>query len=86
MNRKLKCYVWSVLQYGAEAWTLKAAAINRIEAFEMWTFRWMLKISWTEHVRNADVLKDRELFEHIKNERSHTWGKLYGVINMNSNA
>nr|CAH7754601.1 unnamed protein product [Callosobruchus chinensis] len=65
----VKCHVWSVLLYGAEAWTLKAAAFNRIEAFEMWTPRRMLKISWTEHVRNDDVLRmagleDRELFEH----------------------
>nr|CAH7758876.1 unnamed protein product [Callosobruchus chinensis] len=58
----------------AEAWTLKAAAINRIEAFEMWTLRRMLKTSWTEHVRNDDVLRmagleDRELFEHIKKRK-----------------
>nr|CAH7740793.1 unnamed protein product [Callosobruchus chinensis] len=66
----VECYVWSVLLYGAEAWTLKAAAINRIDAFGMWTFRRMLKISWTKHVRSDDVLRtagleDRELFEHI---------------------
>nr|CAH7723139.1 unnamed protein product [Callosobruchus chinensis] len=70
----VKFYVWSVLLYGAEAWTLKAAAINRIGAFEMWTLRRMLKISWTEHVRNDDVLRmagleDRELFEHIKKRK-----------------
>nr|CAH7754197.1 unnamed protein product [Callosobruchus chinensis] len=69
--RMAKCYVWSVLPCGAEAWTLEAAAINRIEAFEMWTLRRMLKISWTEHVRNDYVLRmagleDRELFERIK--------------------
>nr|CAH7723606.1 unnamed protein product [Callosobruchus chinensis] len=70
----VKCYVWSVLLYGAEAWTLKAAAINRIEAFEMRTLRRMLKVSWTEHVRNDYVLRmagleDRELFEHIKKRK-----------------
>nr|CAH7760001.1 unnamed protein product [Callosobruchus chinensis] len=69
----VKCYVWSVLLYGAEAWTLKAAAINRIEAFEMWTLRRMLKISWTEHVRNDDVLRmaglEGELFEHIEKRK-----------------
>nr|CAH7722793.1 unnamed protein product [Callosobruchus chinensis] len=69
----IKCYVWSVLLYGAEAWTLNAAVINRIEAFKMWTLRRMLKISWTEHVRN-DVLRmagleDRELFEHTKKRK-----------------
>nr|CAH7746264.1 unnamed protein product [Callosobruchus chinensis] len=55
---------------------LKAAAINRIEAFEMWTLRRMLKISWTEHVRNDDVfriagLEDLELFEHKKLKTSY---------------
>nr|CAH7739677.1 unnamed protein product [Callosobruchus chinensis] len=69
--RMVKCYVWSVLLYGAEAWTLKAATINRIEAFGMWTLRRMLEISWTEHVRNDDVLRmagleNQQLFEHIK--------------------
>nr|CAH7737417.1 unnamed protein product [Callosobruchus chinensis] len=67
----VKCYVWSVILYSAEAWTLEAAAINHIDAFEMWILRRMLKISWTEHVRNDDVLRmagleDRGLFEHIK--------------------
>nr|CAH7758271.1 unnamed protein product [Callosobruchus chinensis] len=41
----VKCYVWSVFLYAVEALTPKAAAINRIEAFEMWTLRQMLKIS-----------------------------------------
>ena len=72
--RMVKCYVWSVLLYGAEAWTLKAASINRIEAFEMWILKRMLKIPWTEHVRNEDVLRiagleNRELFEHIKKRK-----------------
>nr|CAH7751670.1 unnamed protein product [Callosobruchus chinensis] len=70
----VKCYVWLILLYVAKAWTPKAAAINRIEAFDMWTLRRMLKISWTEHVRNDDVLRmagleDRELFEHIKKRK-----------------
>ena len=73
-HRMNKCYVWSVLLYGAEAWTLKAASINRIEAFEMWILRRMLRISWTDRVRNEDVLRmaglgDRELFEHIKKRK-----------------
>nr|CAH7712303.1 unnamed protein product [Callosobruchus chinensis] len=70
----VKFFVWSVLLYGAEAWTLKDAAINRIEAFEMWTRTRMLKISWMEHVRNDGVLRmagleDQELFEHIKKRK-----------------
>nr|CAH7733484.1 unnamed protein product [Callosobruchus chinensis] len=62
------------LEISAEAWTLKAAAINSIEAFQMWTLRRMLKISWTEHVKNDAMLRmaeleDLELFEHIKKRK-----------------
>lgn len=72
--RVVKCYVWTVLLYAIEAWTLKADIINKIEAFEMWVLRRMLKISWTEHVRNEDVLRmaqleDRELFEDVKKRK-----------------
>lgn len=38
-TRFIKCYVWSVLLYGMEGWTLKVFAMNKIEAFEMWIYR-----------------------------------------------
>ncbi len=38
-TRALKCYVWSVLLYGCEVWTLKVNIMNRIEAFEMRCYR-----------------------------------------------
>ena len=52
----LKSYVWSTLLYGSEAWTLSKTLKNRIEAFEMWCYRRMLKIKYTEHVPNDLVL------------------------------
>lgn len=68
--RMVKCYVWSILLYGMETWTLKVSSINKLEAFEMWTLRRMLSISWTDKVRNEDVLRragtERELFNLIK--------------------
>lgn len=72
--RMVKCYVWSVLLYGVEAWTLKVATINRIEAFEMWTLRRMLRVPWVDRVRNEDILRragleERELFEIIKKRK-----------------
>ena len=42
--------------YGAENWTLRAADQNYLESFEMWCWRRMEKISWTDHVRNEEVL------------------------------
>ena len=51
-----KCYVWSTLLYGAETWTITKTLTKRIDAFEMWTYRWMLRISWKEHKSNEGVL------------------------------
>ena len=42
--------------YGAEIWTLRAADQKYLESFEMWCWRRMEKISWTDHVRNEEVL------------------------------
>jgi hypothetical protein len=52
----LKCYIWSIALYGAESWMLPAADQKHLESFEMWCWRRMGKISWTEHVRNEEVL------------------------------
>ena len=43
----IKCFVWPILLYGLEIWSLNVSTLNRIEAFEMWTLRRMLWISWT---------------------------------------
>ena len=54
--RILKCYVWSTLLYGVETWTISDTLMKRITAFEMWTYRRMLKISWVERKTNTEVL------------------------------
>jgi len=45
-TRMLKCYVFAVLLYGVEAWTLNVYCERKLEAFEMWTYRRMLRIPW----------------------------------------
>ena len=52
----VKAAVWSVFLYGSETWTVKSDMIQRIEAFEMWVWRRMEKVSWTERKRNEEVL------------------------------
>jgi hypothetical protein len=42
--------------YGAESWTLRSVDQKHLDRFEMWCWRRMEKISWTDHVRNKDVL------------------------------
>ena len=53
--RILMCYVFSVLSYGCETWTYSKAIDHKINAFEMWCYRRMLRISWTSHTTNIDV-------------------------------
>ena len=57
LRKKLtKSYIWSMALYGAETWTLRAADQKYLDSFEMWCWRRMEKISWTDHVRNEEVL------------------------------
>jgi hypothetical protein len=49
MRKKLvKCYIWSVALYGAEIGTVRAVDQKQLESFEMWCWRRMEKISWTD--------------------------------------
>lgn len=76
----VKCYVLSTLLYGAESWTLKVRAMNKLEAFETWVYRRMLRIPWTDRVSNERVLhrmnKDRELLDIIKKRKTAYLGHL----------
>jgi hypothetical protein len=57
LRKKLvKCYVWSITLYGVETSTLLAVNHKHLERFEIWCWRRMEKISWTDHVRNNEVL------------------------------
>jgi hypothetical protein len=65
LRKKLvKCYIWSIALYGAETWTLRKLDQKYLESFEMWCWRRMEKISWTDRVRNEEV------FHRVKEERN----------------
>lgn len=72
--RFIKSYVWSVLLYGVESWTLKVNTMTKLEAFEMWLYRRMLKIPWTARKTNEEILRmvqrDRELLTTIKRKKA----------------
>ena len=42
----IRFYIWSMFLFGSEAWTLTATEKARVEAFEMWCYRRMMKIKW----------------------------------------
>ena len=57
LRKKLvKCYIWSTALHGAETGTLRAVDQKQLESFEKWCWRRVEKISWTDHVRNEEVL------------------------------
>ena len=43
--RAIKCYIWPTLFYGAETWTITKSLLSKLDAFEMWVYRRVLKIS-----------------------------------------
>jgi hypothetical protein len=77
LRKKLvKCYIWSIALYGAETWTLRAVDRKHLESFEMWYWRRMEKISWTDHVRNEEVLlrvKEQRNILHEIRKRKENW-------------
>jgi len=77
LRKKLvKCYIWSIALYGAETWTLWAVNQKQLESFEMWCWRRMEKISWTDHVRNVEVLlrvKEQRNILHEISKRKANW-------------
>ena len=64
----LSCYVMSTLTYAAETWVINVADMKRIEAFEMWCLRKMLKVSYKEHRTNESVLKAAGHSRSLKSE------------------
>jgi hypothetical protein len=54
--RLLECYVFPVLTYGCECWTISQEMERRLNATEMWFLRRMMKIRWTSHISNEEVL------------------------------
>uniref|UniRef100_A0A2S2PJ80 Endonuclease-reverse transcriptase n=1 Tax=Schizaphis graminum TaxID=13262 RepID=A0A2S2PJ80_SCHGA len=52
----LKTYVWSIALYGCEIWTITTENRRRLESFEMWCYRRMLRINWMDRITNKEVL------------------------------
>ena len=81
LRKKLvKCYIWSIALYGAETWTLRAVDQKNLESFEMWCWRRMEKISWTDNVRNEEVLlrvkKQRNILHEISKGKANWIGHI----------
>ena len=54
----VKAMVFPVVMYECESWTIKKAEHRRIDAFELWCWRRLLRVSWTERRSNQSILKE----------------------------
>ena len=56
--RLVKVVVFPVVMYGCESWTIKKAEHRRIDAFEVWCWRRLLRVPWTARRYNQSILKE----------------------------
>ena len=56
--RLVKAMVFPVVMYGCESWTIKKAEHRRIDAFELWCWRRLLRVPWTARRSNQSILKE----------------------------
>ena len=54
----VKAMVFPVVMYGCESWTVKKAEHQRIDAFELWCWRRLLRVTWTARRSNQSILKE----------------------------
>ena len=69
-KKLLKCYIWSIALYDAKIWTFRKSDQKYLETSEMWCWRTIVKISWTDHMRNEEMLHSQT-------------GKIYPTNNKN---
>ena len=88
--RLVKAMVFPVVMYGCESWTIKKAECQRIDAFELWCWRRLLRVPWTARRSNQSILKEinpeysleglilklkRQYFGHLIRTKSQLIGK-----------
>ena len=54
----VKAMVFPLVMYGCESWTIKKAECRRIDAFELWCWRRLLRVPWTARKSNQSILRE----------------------------
>jgi hypothetical protein len=74
-KESVKCYIWSIDLYSAEIRTFRKVDQEELVSFKMWRCRRMDKISWTDRVKNEEVLngvqEERKLLHTIRRKRAN---------------
>ena len=75
VNKKLvlQTFVFPIASYGAECWVLRASDKKRLESFEIWCYRRVLGIGWTEKITNEEMLEkincERQLINFLDSRK-----------------
>ena len=77
----MKAYIWSILLYGCECWTLTKDTERRLEAVEMWYIRRIMKVSWTKRKTNEEVMEMAEYKRSLLNTIRKRQLKFFGHVN-----
>ena len=73
----VKAIVFPVVMYGCESWTIKKAECQRIDAFELWCLRRLLRVPWTARTSHQSILKEIILNIHWKD---WCWSWNYNIL------
>ena len=80
----VKAMVFPVFRYGCESWTIKKAEYWRIDAFELWCWRRLLRVLWTARRSNQSILKEISpgcsLEDWCWSQNSNNWATWYGQL------
>ena len=66
----IKAMVFPVVMYGCESWTMKKAECQRIDAFELWCWRRLLRVPWTARRSKQSILKE---IQPVHSKEDQSW-------------
>ena len=79
----VKAMVFPVVMYGCESWTIKKAKCRRIDAFELWCWRRLLRVPWTARRFNQSILKEISpgcSLEGLMSFWNWSWNQYFGHL------
>ena len=79
-KKMIRSYIWSVVTYGSEAWTINKEIRNNSNAFDCWIYCRVLKIRWTDKVSNKEVLQRMGINMHLMNSIAKQKAAFFGHI------
>ena len=80
LKKMIRSYIWSVVTYGSEAWTINKEVPDMINAFKCWVYRRVLKISWKDRVSNKEVLERIGIKTHLLSSIAKRKAAFFGHI------